>query len=107
MQPELKARLEAEAEKAGRSLNSEIVSRLEQSLSAGPVEAQVVDDGITAYERIAERTVEKLLESERFLRSIERFSKHALQGPAEVTESGARSARTTSRKPARPSVKKA
>lgn len=32
MQPELKARLEAEAEKAGRSLNAELIARLEQSL---------------------------------------------------------------------------
>ncbi len=35
MQPELKAKLEAAATAAGRSLNAELVARLEQSLNAG------------------------------------------------------------------------
>jgi hypothetical protein len=82
MQPDLKARLEAEAEKAGRSLNSEIVSRLEESLLAGSLEARVVDQDVAAYELIAERTVEKLLESERFLESIDRLRKRVLEGGA-------------------------
>lgn len=83
MQPDLKARLEAEAEKAGRSLNSEIVSRLEESLLAGPLEARIADKDVTTYELIAQRTVEKLMESERFLESIDRLRGRAREGEAD------------------------
>lgn len=43
LQPELKARLEAEAEKAGRSLNAELVVRLERSLNLPDSQEETLD----------------------------------------------------------------
>lgn len=55
MQPDLKARLEASAREAGRSLNAEIVARLDASLTGGPkIEWDTVESAI-------EKTVEALI----------------------------------------------
>lgn len=44
MQPELRERLEAAASEAGRSLNAEIVARLEESLPREPLENEILQD---------------------------------------------------------------
>lgn len=46
MQPELRQRLETAAKEAGRSLNAEIVARLESSISQ-PMQGALVDQSIS------------------------------------------------------------
>lgn len=62
MQPSLRARLEAQAEAAGRSLNAEITIRLEESLLAPePTSLRAM------FEASESATLEELLEMQRLM----------------------------------------
>lgn len=74
MQPELRARVEAAAEGAGRSLNAEIVARLEKSFETAGVTA-VTDDAFETMIRQAVAT--SLYHVTRSMAAIVEGGKHA------------------------------
>lgn len=62
MQSELRARLESAAEDAGRSLNAEIVSRLEQSF-VDAILAPTADNDLSQYQRGYQQALYKIIEA--------------------------------------------
>lgn len=65
MLPDLKARIEEAAAENGRSLNAEIVARLEQSLDPLIVNVRNTGDIYGELEKIVQRTIRTVREEER------------------------------------------
>jgi hypothetical protein len=65
MLPELKARIEEAAAESGRSLNAEIVARLEMSFDPLIVNVRNTGDMYAELEKIVQRTIRTVREEER------------------------------------------
>ncbi|MGO7353345.1 Arc family DNA-binding protein [Rhizobium leguminosarum] len=70
MQPDLKDRIKAEAERSNRSMNAEIVARLEESLDPLVINVRKTGDIYGELDKIVERTLRKVQEEERSAATI-------------------------------------